>query len=47
VEDAKREHLGREIYEKRKNMIGEVLAGDVEKYMELDGKCLSPLVFVG
>jgi len=33
VEDAKREQLAREIYEKRKNMIGEVLSGDVEKYI--------------
>ena len=43
VEDAKRERLAREIYEKRKNMIGEVLVGDAEKYMELDRKCFVPL----
>lgn len=38
VEETKREQLAREIYEKRKNMIGEVLNGDVEKYLDLSGK---------
>ena len=44
VEEAKREQLAREIYDKRKNMIGEVLAGDVEKFMVLDGKRSSSLL---
>ena len=41
VEDSKREKLAREIYDKRKNMIGEVLAGDVEKYTDPKGKRLT------
>src|SRR5271170_1573412 len=39
VEDVKREELAREIYEKRKNMIGDVLSGDVEKYIINAEKC--------
>jgi synaptojanin len=39
VEDSKREKLAREIYEKKKNIIGDVLAGNVEKYIDLGGKC--------
>ena len=38
VEETKREQLARQIYEKRKNMIGEVLNGDVNKYLDLSGK---------
>jgi hypothetical protein len=38
VEDTKREKLAREIYEKKKNMIGDVLGGDVEQYLDTDGK---------
>lgn len=41
VEDTKREKLAREIYETRKNMIGDVLAGDIGKYIGLDGKRLT------
>ena len=40
VEDTKREQLAREIYETRKNMIGEVLGGDVRKFIDSGGKCL-------
>ena len=43
VEDAKREQLAREIYEKRKNMIGEVLGGDVQKFIDLGRKCFAYL----
>ena len=39
VEDGKREKLARQIYEERKNMIGEVVGGDVEKYVARDRKC--------
>jgi len=46
VEEAKREQLAREIYEKKKNMIGEVLSGNIEKYMDLTGKRFSCLRFV-
>jgi hypothetical protein len=38
IEESKREKLAKEIYEKRKNMIGELLAGDVEEYMDSSGK---------
>ena len=39
VEDSKREKLAKEIYEKKKNIIGDVLGGNVEKYIDLGGKC--------
>lgn len=38
VEETKREKMAREIYEARKNMIGEVLAGDVAKYIDIGRK---------
>lgn len=42
VEESKRERLAKEIYEaKKNNILGEVLVGDVEKYIDLDGKCMS------
>jgi hypothetical protein len=44
VEDAKREQLAKEIYETRKNMIGEVLGGDVQKFVDSGGKCLPSIV---
>jgi synaptojanin len=40
VDDAKREQLAKDIYETRKNMIGEVLGGDVRKFIDLRGKRL-------
>jgi synaptojanin len=42
VEDTKREQLAREIYEERKTMIGEVVGGDVGKYIDLSGKRRDP-----
>jgi hypothetical protein len=42
VDDAKKETLSREIYKKTKNMIGEVLGEDIQKYVDGNGKCLLP-----
>jgi hypothetical protein len=41
VEEIKRQELEREIYEKRKNVIGDVLGGDVEKYIDFGHKRLT------
>src|SRR5579862_2719989 len=38
VEEVKRQQLAREIYEKRKNMVGDVLRGEVEQFVDLDEK---------
>lgn len=38
VEEAKREQMAKEIYEKRKNMIGDVLSGNVEKFVDFNEK---------
>ena len=38
VEEAKREQMAKEIYEKRKNVIGDVLSGNVEKFVDFNEK---------
>lgn len=44
VDDAKRGQLAHEIYEKRKNIIGDVLSSDdLEKFVDLTGKCFISL----
>ena len=39
VDETKRQQLAREIYGARKNMVGDVLKGNVEQFIEVDGKC--------